>query len=1029
MSLIEVAVRRPVTVAMGAVTLLLFGVLALLDLPVNLLPELSYPSLTVRTEYEGAAPAEIEALISKPIEQSIGVVKNVRSVKSISRPGQSDVILHFNWGTDMDMAGLDVREKLEVLQLPLQATRPLLLRFNPATAPIMRLALSMDSDAADEALQLKTLRRYADETLQRNLEPVSGVAAVKISGGLEDEVQIDVDLDRLTQLGLDLGALNARLLAENMNVSAGRLEDDNQRYLVRTINQFSSMQDIGSMVISTAGDRPVRLRDVASVVQGHHERDAVIRVDGLEAIEIAVYKEGDANTVRVAAAVHAVRARNNDMLPAGMRLQVVDDQSRFITASIRQVVSAALLGGVLAMAVIFVFLRSLVPTIIIGLSIPISIVATFFLMNRAGVGLNIMSLGGIALAAGLLVDNAIVVLENIARQRRRHPGSAHAAAIAGTRQVAAAVVAATLTTMAVFVPLAFVEGVAGELFRDQALTVSFALAVSLLVAMTLIPMLAGRLSGSSGATTADHGGHELHWLRQRYAALLHRALQQRLPILAAALLLLGAAGFYLAQQKLELIPQLAQGRYEITLELSPGSPLRDTDAMIRQLQRISDELPEIEFTYAVSGSGNRIDANPTAAGENIGRLLVVQQAGGSDSEQHSMAALRQAIAQLPGVSASFTRPQLLSIDKPVEVEIAGYDLADLKRAADLVEQHISSLPMLVDIESSMARGHPEIQIVFDQQRAAALGLTVDEMTQRIVRSVRGEVATRYSWRDRKIDVLVRASEHQRTSMADIRKLVINPGSSRPLTLDAVATVTSVEGPAEIRRSDQQRVAVIAANLASGPLGAAIDALESRLQSVQLPAGTSVAIRGQNEELQASSRSLLFALALAIFLVYMVMAAQFESLLQPLIVLFSIPLAAIGVAIAVLMTGMPLSVMALIGLIMLAGIVVNNAIVLIDLVNQLRAQGAAVTAALIEAGEQRLRPILMTTLTTILGLLPMAIGFGEGAELRSPMALTVISGLLLSMLLTLLIIPLLYSLFAGATANSAASSLTTQTATV
>jgi len=1018
MSLIGVAVQRPVTVAMGAVTMVLFGLLSLVDLPVNLLPELSYPSLTVRTEYAGAAPAEIEALISKPVEESVGVVKNARSIKSISRAGQSDVILHFNWGTDMDMAGLDVREKLEVLQLPQEASRPLLLRFNPSTAPIMRMALSME-DAGAESSQLQVLRRHADETLQRNLLPVAGVAAVKVSGGLEDEVQINVDLDRLTQLGLSLDSLNARLLAENVNVSAGRLEDNSQRYLVRTINQFASMADIEDMVISMTSARPVRLRDVASVVQGHHEREAIIRVNGNEAVEVAVYKEGDANTVQVAASVHAVRKKMESQLPAGMRLQIVDDQSRFITAAIRQVVSAALLGGILAMGIIYLFLRSITATIIIGVSIPISIIATFFLMSRAGVGLNIMSLGGIALAAGLLVDNAIVVLENIARQRSLTPEDAHSAAINGTRQVASAVLAATLTTMAVFVPLAFVEGVAGELFRDQALTVSFALAVSLLVAMTLIPMLAARLTGSSQTSRPVNGGSTMAWLRTRYARLLLLALQHKVIVLGTAMLLLVAASMLLSQQKLELIPQLAQGRYEISVTLSPGSPLRDTDAMVRQLQTISDALPEVDFTYAVAGSGNRIDANPTESGENVGRLLVVQHDARGNSEQRSMAALRDAIEQLPGVSASFTRPQLLSFDKPIEIEIAGYDLADLKLAADAVEQQLGALPMLADVESSMARGHPEIQIVFDQQRAAALGLTVDEMTDRVVRSVRGEVATRYNWRDRKIDVLVRARENQRTSMADIRQLIVNPGSSRPLTLDAVATVTATEGPAEIRRSDQQRVAVIAANLASGPLGAAIDALEKSLRKVTLPAGTSVAIRGQNDELQASSRSLLFALGLAIFLVYMVMAAQFESLLQPFIVLFSIPLAAIGVAMAVLLTGMPLSVMALIGLIMLAGIVVNNAIVLIDLVNQLRQQGMASQDALMQAGQQRLRPILMTTLTTILGLLPMAIGFGEGAELRSPMAITVISGLLISMLLTLVIIPVLYQLLAGAQDKSPA----------
>lgn len=1019
MKLIEVAVKRPVTVAMGVVTLLLFGVISLTELKVNLLPDLSYPTLTVRTEYLGAAPAEIETLITKPVEESVGVVKNVRTVKSISRAGQSDVILTFNWGSDMDMAGLDVREKLEVLTLPLEATRPLILRFDPSTDPILRLALAVDNAPAtavsgpNEALRMKILRRFADEGLKKRLEPVPGVAAVKISGGLEDEVHIDIDTEKLAQLGISVNQLNQRLAAENVNVSAGRLEDGSQRYLVRTINQFSSIDDIGQVIISTGSGRPVYLEDIATVTQDHKEREAIIRSNAQEAVEIAIYKEGDANTVTVTRAVREALKRLDDELPEGMQLLTVDDQSVFIHNAIQQVTQAALFGGLLAMLVIFLFLRDIASTVIIALAIPVSIVATFFLMGRAGISLNIMSLGGIALATGLLVDNAIVVLENIARYRA-DGSNRFAAAVNGAREVGAAIVASTLTTIAVFLPLAFVQGVAGQLFSDQALTVTFALVISLLVATTVIPTLSARLSRRHkrlpvNGHADDAGGRWLAVIRNYYVQCLEWALRQRAIVLLAATVLLFAACAFLVRQDLELIPQLAQGTYEVTLELPPGSPLQRTDDLLANVQQAAQNIDEIDFAYGVSGTGNRIDANPTESGENIGRLLIGLKSPDALNEQRSMQKLRRVIQQTPGVEANFTRPALLSFTKPIEIEVVGYDLPNLKKASEQVAGRLRQSDRFVDIESSMAQGHPEVQVVFDQERAAALGLTVKEISDQLVNTVRGAVATRYSWRDRKIDVLVRAAEVDRSSIDDIRQLVINPQSTRPVTLQSVAEIVVTEGPAEIRRADQQRVAVVSANLAYGALSAALDEVDRLLQNAPVPPGFNVQVVGQNEELQDSTRSLLLALALAVFLVYLVMASQFESLIQPLVILFSVPLAAVGVALAVLLTGISLSVMVFIGLIMLAGIVVNNAIVLLDLINHLRAAGMPRAEAIVQAGKQRLRPILMTTMTTIMGLLPMALGLGEGAEIRAPMALTVISGLLVSTVLTLVVIPVVYAL--------------------
>ena len=1005
MKLIEVATRRRVAISMLAVTLVLFGLIALKDLSVNLLPDLSYPTLTVRTEYRGAAPEEIETLLTRPVEEAVGVVKNVLSVKSVSRAGQSDVILEFAWGTDMDRAGLDVREKLEILQLPLESSRPLLLRFNPATDPIMRFGLT--SSVSDEA-SLKALRRFAEEEIKKLIEPVEGVAAVKISGGLEDEIQIEIDQRKMAQLNLSLEELSTRLAAENVNVSAGRLEEGAQRYLVRTINQFATVEEFGNLILKPGTTRPIYLRDIARVRAGFSEREAIIRMNGQEAVEVAIYKEGDANTVSVAKGIKNRVEELSEELPKDMAIETVDDQSIFIDRAISEVVKAALLGGLLAVLVIFVFLRNFWFTMTIALCIPVSIIATFFLMGQAGISLNIMSLGGIALATGLLVDNAIVVLENISRHRTAGEGLV-SAAIKGASEVGGAVIAATLTTIAVFLPLAFVEGIAGQLFRDQALTVTFALAISLGVAVTLIPMMASvRGQQSMGATGISK--RVGLWFASAYEYLLDHALTHRFLTLFVATVLLFLSVMLLQRTGTELVPQLEQGRFNVTLEAAPGTPLEETDRIAGELQQIATADPGVDYVYGVAGSGNRIDANPTESGENIARMLVVMKPeAGMDDQQRVIGNLRTRVGGLAGLDANFSSPELLSFDKPLEIEIQGYDLDSLRLASDEVLRRLRKSRSFADVESSLERGHPEIQIYFDQERAAALGLTVKQLSDQVVGKIRGTVATRFSWRDRKIDVLVRVSEDERQSIAAVRELIINPESEFPVPLSSVAEIRIAEGPAEIRRGDQERMALIQANLADGDLGSAVLEVESLLAGMKLPYGLTMFIKGQSEEMAASFKSLLFALGLAVILVYLVMASQFESLLHPFVILFSIPLAAVGVALALWLTDTRLSVIVFIGLIMLAGIVVNNAIVLLDLINQLRERGMERIAAIKEGAKLRLRPIMMTTLTTVLGLLPMALGIGQGSEMRTPMAITVIGGLLTSTLLTLLVVPVMYSL--------------------
>jgi HAE1 family hydrophobic/amphiphilic exporter-1 len=1080
MKIIEISIRRKVTIAMFTIAIILFGFVSFQRLKINLLPDLSYPTLTIRTEFEGAAPAEIENLISKPVEEALGIVKNVQRVRSISRSGQSDVMLEFAWGTNMDFASLDVREKLDALELPLEVQKPLLLRFDPSLDPVMRFALNKKSKnkyeeenpktiitgnqkskiSPDLEEDLKYLRRLADEEIKKGLESALGVAAVKISGGLEDEIQVLIDQAKLAQLNIPVETINRILAAENVNLSGGKLEEGKHQYLVRTLNQFKSVNEINNVIIAQREYRPVYIRDIAIVLQGYKEREAITRIDGREAVEIAIYKEGDANTVAVARNVHNRLRQMKKNLPSDITVSIVYDQSVFIVQAVDEVINAAIIGGILAIILLYFFLRNFWTTIIISLAIPVSIIATFNLMHGMDITLNIMSLGGIALAIGLLVDNSIVVLENISRHRTQGKDVINAAKD-GTSEVATAVISSTLTTIAVFFPLVFVKGIAGQLFSDQALTVTFALLASLLVALTLIPMLSSwslRLQNEAPLTEKSIPLKKAGWLKKigkfvfftipvfiikklvqfftllsklilfflnpllnsfnrfyqkienRYPPILQWALQKKSTVLTVALSLFIISLFLIPVLGVELIPQLSQGEFQIEFKLPPGTPIEKTDTILSQVQQTSADIQKIQTIFSVAGTGNRLDANPEQGGENWGELSIkLKPEAARIDENIIMNDLRKNLVSLPGTSHKFSRPSLFTFKTPIEVEIIGYDLDKLKSLSKNITDKMEASIRFADIKSTVESGHPEIQIIFDRERAANLGLAVYEIAERVVSKVRGTVATRYSWHDRKIDVLVRAREKDRTSIASIKRMIVNPESERPVTLDEVANIVEDIGPGEIHRVGQERVAIISANLKHGDLGDAAEEILGIIQQISIPVDLQVRLAGQNEEMTMSFKSLQLALLLAIFLVYLVMASQFESFLHPFAIIFTIPLALIGAVFALWITGSTISVIVFIGLILLAGIVVNNAIVLIDLINKLREKGKTKFDAIVEGGRSRLRPILMTTLTTTLGLLPLALGFGEGAEVRSPMAITVIGGLLVSTLLTLVVIPVVYDL--------------------
>ncbi len=1087
MRIVSFATRRPVTVFIFALAAVVFGGVAFRDLAVDLLPDITYPSLTVQTEYEGAAPVEMETLITRPVEDAVGVVNGVNRVISSSRADISEVTLEFSWGTNIDFASLDVRERLDQVRLPVEAARPVLLRYDPSLDPILRMGLAGDGS------DLIALRLLAEEDLKRKLERLEGVAAVVVSGGLEEEIQVEIDERRLTSLGLTMNQVMNRLAQENVNLTGGRLRDGQTDYLVRTINELLRPEQMREIVIDRSRGAIVRLEDIARVYQGAREREVITRIDGRESVEIAVYKEGGTNTVTVAAAVLdrvAELEQDLEAIDPQLELSVLADQSRYIRDSVSAVIETALIGGSLAIVVLFLFLRSAPKTLIIGISIPVSVVATFFLMYVAGVSLNIMSLGGITLGIGLLLDNSIVVLEAIQRRRDQGLGVVEAAR-AGASEVGRAVIASTITTVCVFVPIVFVEGVAGQMFGDQALTVTFSLLVSLGVALTVIPMLASRRFfavdqrveevqgvGRSNAVTRALSaffrvigvglalavrhvfrsvsivmsillrpllfGFDalLRGIAAVYARVLRGALRHPALVVLVAVALLAGSFRLVGSLGSELVPELIQGEFHVDAELAPGSRLEVTDRRLAKVDGFVRQLPGVQSVYTVVGTSNEQGGAAGERRENIGQVNV-RMAPPIDAEREESVMNRirnlidaenasfggQAIpaagpAPAGGGAAAgsagpslmnntlkyrFGRPTYFSFRSPIEVQIRGHNLALLEVLADQVASRMREVEGLVDVKSSTEGGNPELQIIFDRERLSTLNYTVAELGAIIRSKVQGDIATDIVREDRNIEVRMRTDEGYRDSVRDLRNLNIRQSGATPLPLSAVAEVIETEGPAEIRRSDGVRIALIEANIVGRDLGSVSDDIQAILDSTRFPVGFDHSVGGQRQEMERSFDSMRLAILLAVFMVYLVMASQFESLLHPFVILFAVPFSIIGAIGILYLTRTPVSIVVLIGGILLAGIVVNNAIILIDYTNRLRRAGKAKIEALREACLVRLRPILMTTSTTVLGLLPMALGLGEGAELRTPMALTVVGGLLTATLLTLIVIPALYLL--------------------
>ncbi|RME71679.1 MAG: efflux RND transporter permease subunit [Verrucomicrobia bacterium] len=1241
--------RRPVAILMVVMAVAVFGWVSYTRLSLTLMPDISYPTLTVHTEFPGTAPEEVETLVSRRLEAELGIVPNLVSISSISKAGQSDIIMEFAWGTDMATVAQDIREKIDRVRLPDAAERPLLLRYDPSLDPILRLGLAGPQS-------LYELRYLADHEIKRRLEAVAGIAAVKVKGGLEEEFQIALDEQQLALLRLDIQQVINRLAQNNINLPGGNLREGQTEYLVRTLNEFRSLEEIADLIVARQNGANIRLRDIATVRSSHKEREVITRVNGVESIEIEIYKEAGANVVEVADRVRdvvfgtraqqayvrglsasgdappstgtqnlspeqrrerrmqearraALHRKMTDFiaysLPQGASIDVLSDQSVFIRQSIDEVKGNALVGGLIAIAVLYLFLRNLAQTFIVGVTIPISIVATFAPMYLADVSLNIISLGGLALGVGMLVDNAIVVLESIHRCREEGDGFIDAV-VRGTSEVGTAVTASTLTTVAVFFPIVFVEGIAGQIFGDMALTVVFSLLASLVVALFFIPMLAsrrlGHLAKEAGEDSREAGTaflapstdprhhfiatvgrligaflirviwgvgtlavllgrcaaaylivftwplwRPVEWWRQKrsptdgnrktwlarahdrlrgarpgwtdrlvwpgiaaiptigacrdaflhinsriratrglsrlgwcalwpvagtlillrfaaatvlrllggclhllalllalpvtvgarvgaavlapmakpvlsvsdrlirltqsaYVRFLDWALARPAAVIAtAALLFVAVVVPGLPRLGRELIPQVHQGEFNLDITMPVGTPLERTAEVAAAVERAALNQPEVIRTASRIGT-DRTASSTAEEGEHTGKVMVRLADGSTPAtEEAVIRRIRTAVRDIPEMEMEVSYPALFTFRAPIEVEIRGYDLTTLRRLSLEAQERLNRLPGLADVRSTLQAGNPELQVIYNRDRLADFGLSLGGVAELVRNKIQGYVATDFRRREQQIDILVRLREEDRFGIDELRHLVVNPGAPVSIPLDAVARIQIAEGPSEIRRVDQQRTALITANTDGIDLGTATALIESALSEMAFPPGFRYLISGQREEMQTSINSLVLAFGLALFLVYIVMASQFESLLHPLIIMFTVPLALIGVVAALWLLQVPISVIVFIGLIMLAGIVVNNAIVLIDFINTLRRSGMALPRAVREAAAARLRPILMTTLTTVLGLTPMALGLGESAEIRTPMAITVIAGLTTSTLLTLIVIPCVYLL--------------------
>jgi HAE1 family hydrophobic/amphiphilic exporter-1 len=1020
MNLTRIAVDRPVTTVMFFLILILISMVSLSRLPIDLMPDIVFPVVNVIVTYEGAAPEEIETLITRPLEEAMGSIDNVVEITSDSSEERGRVQLEFNWGTDIDVATNNIRERLDWIRdvLPEDADSPVLFKFDPNMFPILFLGISGSMDPVD-------LRYLAEHTIKYRLERVPGVASADVSGGLRREIQVNLIREKIDALRLSPRRVVQAIRMENLDLPAGQVDEGDIELLVRTKGQLTSLEELGRIVITTREGIPVYLRDIAEIVDGFEELREVERINGQPGISMYIQKQSGSNTVQVADATYRELEQLRQDLPH-VQITALFDSARFIRQSINTVRTAALSGAVLAVIVLMFFLRNIRSTVIIATAIPISVMASFSLIYFGGFTLNLVSFGGLALGIGLLVDNSIVVLENVFRHREQGV-RAREAALDGSSEVSSAIVASTMTTVVVFLPMIFLSGPASVMFGQLAYVVTFALICSLLIALTLIPMLC-RTTLRYRPPEEEQGDGVLDRVFQAsergfnradevYTRMLHWALGHRRTMVLGSIGLLFIVVPMMSFVGFEFMPPTDEGEVRVYVEMAPGSRLEAMDVAFLEVE---DRVHQVLGTYITNvqtsfGGGSWWRSSGYSGGSLRIKLVDLDQRDISSEQAAHM--LRLNLSDIPGLivrtraSGGLFLMKFQSQGESVGIDIRGFDRAESMRIAEQVQKKIEEHPGITDSRISRGRGRPEVTLEIDRHKAGELGLSVFEIAETVRTAFGGEVATRYRDAGDEYDVRVRFREGDRLDLEDLRSLWLVTPTGERVPASNFVTLVSRTGPMNIERVNQERSVTVAANLAPGaPLGNVVSDLRELLREITLPRGFSFVYGGEYEDQQESYQQLGLALILAVLLVYMVMASLFESLVHPLIIMFSIPFAVIGVILTLLLTGTTLNVQALMGVIMLAGIVVNNAIVLLDYVNMLRrTKGVSLREAVEEGGRRRLRPILMTTLTTCLALTPMGIGLGEGSELQAPMARVVIGGLLVSTMITLVLIPTIYTI--------------------
>ena len=1020
MKLPRFSVQRPIFTTMVTLILVILGSVSLSRLQIDMLPSIELPTLTIRADYEGASPEVMERLVTRIIEEIVATVPGVEEMTSSSSEGRSTVRVTFVWGTDIDTAAIDVQSKIEdeINELPDDIVRPRVRKFDIASFPVVILGISSKLDPVE-------MTQLIEDQIRYRFARISGVAQVDLWGGFNREVRIELDPERIKAAGLPLDQVIAAIRDANLDLPAGRIEEGRYEVTLRAPAEFTNLDQIRDTVIVQRAGGAVRLGQIAGVRDTYEKPTRIVRVNGSRGLYVGIRKQADANTVEVSRGILSEIEAIDQAFPQVTVVPVIN-QGNLIERSIANVARSVLYGGGLAIVVLLFFLRSLRSTLVIGISIPISIVATFALIYFGGFTINLMTLGGLALGVGMMVDSSIVVLENIYRRRSEQGDGPQEASVEGAREVGPAIIASTITTLVIFLPLIFVRGVAGILFKEMALVIVFALVCALTLSLSLVPMLASRLLSLGGRSQAKAIGAGNPWaakagaifegLERAYLALLNWVLDHRRTTLLTAAALLGASLLLLPLIGTEFLPPSDEGEVRVTGKMEIGTRLELVDRQTRIMEEIVlPAVPEATaWVVRVGSTGWRADAG--AEGEI--RLSLVPAAQRERSNVEIAEDLRRRLAgRVPGMEIRVRAPQgqfildrLLGGDEGLTVEIRGYDLATLDVLAQRAAELIQGVEGVTDLDTSVEAGIPQQSIRVNRNKVADLGLSIRDVTELLQTAVAGTRAGEFRRDGDAYRILVQLEDAEKRSLGEILDLTLTTDSGEKVALRNVVATEATRGPILIDRQDQQRRTTVTANIAGRDLGSVAAEVQDLLDRIPRPVGYDLSVAGNFEEQQKAFRELVVSLVLALVLVYMVLACQYESFRDPLVVMFSVPLAVIGVLVTLFVTGTTLNVQSYIGCIMLGGIVVNNAILLVDQAGRQIRDGMALREAIVEAGRRRLRPILMTTLTTILGLLPLALGVGEGSEAQAPLARAVVGGLTGSTLITLVLIPVVYFLF-------------------